>query len=454
MAELTYVRTPNIVAKLFRGHSELKISERIETLMFFYFSCLMSAGAILWTIVCLYNEKYLPAMISLAFILATALNFLSHNFWKDNKRGWAFQVLISIALPFVFQYALGGIVNSGVVMLWSVLALLGSMSFQTKKEITMWVGLFSLLCVQAFYVEATVFVKTSRNLPVLMAGMNFLLVSAIIFGLCHYFIQIQEKLQKTFFLKRNELKMTKEKIDRDQSNAKEFQDLLRSNAHVSKAFSNTLSFNLSKNQISGNFYWQGDFIQNHVVVFVENPHEGLRGNMEAMLLWNMIENSVSKAEVRSPHHLIEMIQRDFYSSYNVPQIRESMMEVKLTVICHDERKKEIQFASIGSTLLINEGDNVQVLCGFDRKKGETVVAPNGAQINIGRIRPAPSAKILFVNDALLEALDIKDDISLASMNNRLSPLFNEDFENAENELYEEFADSDMDKDLFLLGLQI
>lgn len=453
MAELTYVRTPDFIPKIFGGYSELKISERIERLMFFYFSCIMASGAFLWGVLSLYLGYDAAATIPFFYIILTFLTFLLCSNKRSYRTGAVIQVFASIALPFLFQFALGGIINSGFVMLWAVLALLGSMTFQANKEIISWAAVFVLLCLHAFYLEATVFIKISRSLPLFITFLNLVLVSAIIFGLCHYFVRMQEQLHGSYSLKKKDLQVARESIDNDLSMAREYLDLLHSNGHVSNIFSDVLSFSVSKDHVNGNFYWQGDFIHNHVVVYVESPHRGIRGSLEAMMLWNMIENSVSKSEVQAPHNLIEFIQRDLYSKYDVPQVRESMTKIKMTVLCYDDLANEIQYASLGSTLLINEGDDTKVLCGFNTDKGECVLAPNGAKINIGRLKPQKAAKVLFVNDALLETLDIKDDQCLASSQSKLSSIFNWNFRIAKKELQKAVSKADSEKDLFLLGLQ-
>jgi hypothetical protein len=454
MAELAYVRTPEFMTKLFKGYATMHISEKIERLMFFYFSCLMVSGAILWGVICVVQGNYLPSLIPFSFVVATLINFTMIGQSADNKLGFALQVFVSISMPFVFQFALGGIVNSGFIMLWSILALLGSMTFLNNKEILAWAVLFVALCIHSFFFEATVFSKTARSLPVVSTAINLLLVSTIIFGLAHYFVRMQERLQQTFALKKQELQLAREGIDNDLRMAKEFQDLLQSNVHVSDAFKSKISFSRNKSHVNGNFHWQGDFLNNHVVVFVENPHKGIQGSMEAMMLWNLIENSVSRAEVRAPHNLIEFVQRDLYSKYNIPQIRESFKDVKMTVLCHDDIKNEIAYACLGSTLLINEGEHVKVLCGFDKSNGESIIAPNGVQINIGQLMPQSSAKLLFVNHSMLETLGIKDDMELSKFDNQLNALFAWDFEIAEIELQKQIDKLDYDNDLFLLGLQL
>ena len=54
----------------------------------------------------------------------------------------AVQVAISLLLPFLTQWSLGGFVASGGIMLWALLALTAAMSFGGLRIAVVWLGLF------------------------------------------------------------------------------------------------------------------------------------------------------------------------------------------------------------------------------------------------------------------------------------------------------------------------
>lgn len=107
-----------------------------------YMGVLMSCGAVVWGAIALYYELYLSCSVPFGYVVLTALNFAYFGVSNDFRRVRRFQVLISLLLPFVFQWALGGFVASGGVMLWAVVALLSSLVFQDVA--------LSLICLGAF----------------------------------------------------------------------------------------------------------------------------------------------------------------------------------------------------------------------------------------------------------------------------------------------------------------
>jgi hypothetical protein len=57
------------------------------------------------------------------------------------------QVLISLLLPFAFQWVLGGFHPSGAIMLWATVALFGSLIFSSARHGLVWLGLFIALTI-------------------------------------------------------------------------------------------------------------------------------------------------------------------------------------------------------------------------------------------------------------------------------------------------------------------
>ena len=57
------------------------------------------------------------------------------------------QVGIGIVLPFLFQWAMGGIVASGGGMLWAMLAMVGALTFDDLRRGTWWLVAFVVFTV-------------------------------------------------------------------------------------------------------------------------------------------------------------------------------------------------------------------------------------------------------------------------------------------------------------------
>ncbi len=94
----------------------------------------MSLGGMVWTALAVALDCCRSAPIPATYVVITAVNFTV--FYRSGRfqRARSVQVTASLLLPLVFQLALGGVVASGAVMLWSVMALVASLTFSTLRE--------------------------------------------------------------------------------------------------------------------------------------------------------------------------------------------------------------------------------------------------------------------------------------------------------------------------------
>ena len=128
--------------------------------------------------------------------MLTVLNFAWFHASKNFRLARFFQVLISLLLPFMLQWSLGGFVASGAVMLWAVVALLASLTFQEIRLGLMWLVAFLTLTIFSGIIDGA----THRFAMDAPAGMttaffvlNICITSAIVFGLTVYFLAKREE---------------------------------------------------------------------------------------------------------------------------------------------------------------------------------------------------------------------------------------------------------------------
>jgi len=122
---------------------------RLHHRLLIYMALLMSGGGLLWGSLSLWFEFYIPAVIPFGYVLVTGLNLLYFARYKRFDHVRSVQVTLSLLLPVLFQLSLGGFVNSGAVMLWSLLALGGSLTFSDIKLSYKWLILYvvsTVLC--------------------------------------------------------------------------------------------------------------------------------------------------------------------------------------------------------------------------------------------------------------------------------------------------------------------
>jgi len=161
-----------------------------------YMGLLMSFGGLLWGIICIVNELYLPMTVPFTYIGITTLNFLYLYNTKNFIVSQNIQILISLLLPFFFQFFLGGFVASGGNVLWAVLAVFGSFTLRRKHMTIIWLILFILLVIFSGLVdqEAKKFdIGLSEEYIIFFFVFNFIMTITIIFTLYYYFVSIEEK---------------------------------------------------------------------------------------------------------------------------------------------------------------------------------------------------------------------------------------------------------------------
>lgn len=107
---------------------------RLKKHFFVTTSLVMCFGSILGSVFCsifgISHVSYIP----LSFTALTLLNLLFYGLIKNFLVSKMVQVFMSLMLPFCFQIALGGIVETGGIMLWTFLAIVGSMTYLNTNQ--------------------------------------------------------------------------------------------------------------------------------------------------------------------------------------------------------------------------------------------------------------------------------------------------------------------------------
>ncbi|MCB9185564.1 MAG: HAMP domain-containing histidine kinase [Flavobacteriales bacterium] len=171
-----------------------------------YQGAAMSMGGLLWGTLLLIFDYPAPSIIPYGYAVITAFNFWMFNKTKNFVICRNVQTTISLLLPFMLQWFLGGYAESGGTMLWAILALTSSVSYQNAKASVFWLVSFILLTIFSLiadpYFEANYNMGVEENVSVVFLVTNILCVSGIVYGLTLYFatmnITNMEKLRQTY----------------------------------------------------------------------------------------------------------------------------------------------------------------------------------------------------------------------------------------------------------------
>jgi signal transduction histidine kinase len=175
-----------------------------------YMGLIMSGGGIVWGSLSLFFGLYWQSSIPFGYTLLTIPNF-TYLYYSKNCRVVRFnQMVMSILLPFLFQWSLGGFVASGAIMMWATLSLVASLSFQSTKTTIWWLVLFLALNVFSALIEPYVNAKYNIGLPIFWTGIfffiNISIAVAVIFSLVVYFINVRDKANSELEEKHRALK--------------------------------------------------------------------------------------------------------------------------------------------------------------------------------------------------------------------------------------------------------
>ncbi len=152
---------------------------------FVLLATLMSLGGVTWGLLLCFFGIYQAALIPFGYVLISLINMGYVNTTRKYKGSVRLQIFISMILPFFLQWMLGGFITSGSVMLWSTLALIGSISLLRGKHVFPWLFLYILLTLISFWMENAVRKSApailTEDVSLVLLLVNVLMIVSIVF---------------------------------------------------------------------------------------------------------------------------------------------------------------------------------------------------------------------------------------------------------------------------------
>jgi hypothetical protein len=183
---------------------------RIRNHILVYTAVIMSLGWLLWGSVALYFNLYFAAIISYGYILLTVINFSFLAYYRNRKIARLVHIYLSLLIPFIFQWILGGFMSSGANMVWCVLAII--ICFLTVRNIrtTAVVHIVAiLLVIFSAYIDDSLSVPSilqKNQVQSLLFAVNLISVGSGLLLLIGYFVQSKDALAVEVANKSNKLK--------------------------------------------------------------------------------------------------------------------------------------------------------------------------------------------------------------------------------------------------------
>lgn len=170
--------------------------QKLQHRLLVFMGVMMSGGGLLWGTLAASQGLFLPAVIPYGYTVITAFNLLYFRFSKNFPAVQVFQVFLSLLLPFLFQWSLGGFSPSGAVMLWAMLAIVGSLTFAEAKTSLQWLILYVVLTLISGFLDPVVArfsPDPSEGMRTIFIVINVTIISSIVFGLMIYLLAEREK---------------------------------------------------------------------------------------------------------------------------------------------------------------------------------------------------------------------------------------------------------------------
>lgn len=164
-----------------------------------FLATFMSCGGIIWGSISMTYGLVWQSLIPYGYVAISLINITIFGLTKQFKIARAVQIFISLLLPFLFQWSLGGFFSSGLIMLWAILAVTSAPALGDVKFSLIWMALYIILGVVSFaYNDVFVAFKPDilQGQSLFFLTLNTLVISTIVFGLVIFYVGQSQKAQQ------------------------------------------------------------------------------------------------------------------------------------------------------------------------------------------------------------------------------------------------------------------
>jgi methyl-accepting chemotaxis protein len=180
-------------------------SARLNALIIITSGCTLSG--ILWGLMYFFLGFTLATIPPFIFSIVVGLSILHHKLTGKVNLLIFMQLFMILVIPTSLQWILGGFHNSGIVIIWGILAPFGAIIFQSIQKALFWIGLFLFAIITSLFLDTylqslTSYSHNSTITILLFYGMNLICVSLVTFIAIYYFSQnlYKEKQRESEYL--------------------------------------------------------------------------------------------------------------------------------------------------------------------------------------------------------------------------------------------------------------
>jgi len=245
---------------------------------------------------------------------------------------WLFVVLISISIPIahfkknhfilvnaqlagitwipaLVQWSLGGLNDSGFVVLWSFIGPIGALLFTNKKQSFFWMTQFILIIIISVFFQPKLSDDSSQVTNVFRETfylMNICTTSIIVFGTSLYFVRdILRKKNINFSLLKSSETKNRELVDSIQY-AKRIQNaIMPSEKQLNQLIPNGFVFYQPKDIVAGDFYWLNKKDSNLYIAACDCTGHGVPGALVSVVCNAALNRSLKEFSLDKPGKILD-----------------------------------------------------------------------------------------------------------------------------------------------------
>ena len=170
---------------------------RIQKRMLVAVTGIVTVFAVVWGLVYWLLGEPKAGIIPLGYSVLTAINLVVFSRTKRYRLFRTTQLLLLLILPFALQFVLGGFVGGSAVTLWGLMAPLGALVMQGRREAVAWMIAFSVLLVVSLVLQPSMDIENDLREGVvpLFFLLNIFALSLTAFLVLNYFVGQRDRIQ-------------------------------------------------------------------------------------------------------------------------------------------------------------------------------------------------------------------------------------------------------------------
>ncbi len=170
---------------------------RIQKRMLVAVTGIVTMFAVVWGVVYWLLGEPGAGVIPLGYSVLTAINLIVFSRTKRYRLFRTTQLLLLLILPFALQFVLGGFVGGSAVTLWGLMAPLGALVMQGRREAVAWMIAFSVLLVASLVLQPSMDIENDLREGVvpLCFLLNIFALSLTAFLVLNYFVGQRDRIQ-------------------------------------------------------------------------------------------------------------------------------------------------------------------------------------------------------------------------------------------------------------------